>query len=322
MLDAWQLKDVDPLLTNFSTGWEAKDLVGERVAPLTNVSNLNGRYMVYDRSDWLIYLDTRAMGTVANEIQGGKWATDTYSVYEHSLQVPVFDEEREQLGAEGAFPVDFTLDEAATEKATRSILLGHEYAVATLARATGSYASASYYTTLSGTSQWSDYGAVSDPIDDIEVALRQIYVGTGRSANTMVIPWIVWSYVKNHPKIVARFVNFNLTNEEAFKQLTGFTGTIIIAESQYNSAQHEDLTENIVDFWGKDVWLGIVDTVPGQRTKTFMKSFVYPYQGTSIRPVDRWREEPRKADVIRVSQRYDLKVVSNTAGYLIKDVVA
>lgn len=322
MLDAWQLKDVDPLLTNFSTGWTAKDLIGERVAPLTPVSNMNGRYMVYDRSDWLIYLDTRAMGTVANEIQGGKWSTDTYSVYEHSLQVPVFDEEREAISAEGAFPVDFTLDEAATEKATRSILLGHEYAVSQAVRATGSYASASYYTTLVGNTQWSDYSGTSDPIDDIEVALRQVYVGTGQQANTMVIPWIVWSYIRNHPKIVDRFQYFQLTNEEAFKQLTGFTGTIIIAESQYNSAQHEDLTESIVDFWGKDVWVGIVDSTPGQRTKTFIKTFVYPYQGSSIRPVDRWREEPRKADLIRVSQRYDYKVVSNTAGYLIKDVVA
>jgi hypothetical protein len=53
-----------------------------------------------------------------------------------------------------------------------------------------------------------------------------------------------------------------------------------------------------------------------------MKTFVYPYQGASVRPVDRWREEPRKADLIRVSERYDTKIVSNTAGYLIKNAVA
>lgn len=323
MLDAWQLKDVDPLLTNLSTGFVAKELVGERVAPLTSVSNLNGRYMVYDRSDWLTYPDERAMGTVANEIRAGKWSTDTYNVREHSLQVPVFDEEREQLGAEGAFPVDFTLDEAATELATRSILLGHEKVVSTAVRNTASYVSSAHYTTLSGTSQWSDYtNNVSDPVDDVEVGLRQVYSATGRAANFMVIPWIAWSYLRNHPKIVARFINFDLTNEEAFRMLTGFDGTLVIAESQYNAAQHEDLTEDIQDFWGKDVWIGIVDPQPGQRTKTFMKTFYYPYQGTSIRPVDRWREEGRKADLIRVSQRYDIKIVSNNAGYLIKDAVA
>jgi hypothetical protein len=322
MLDQWQLKDVDPILTNLSTGWAEKDLVAEKVAPSTPVSNLNGRYMVFDRSDWLIYPDERAMGTVANEIRAGKWSLDTYNVHEHSLQVPVFDEEREQLGAAGSFPVDFSLDESATTLATRSILLGIEYVVSQAARATGSYASASYYTTLSGTSQWSDYSGTSDPISVIEAAIRQIYVGTGRTANMMVIPWIVWSYIKNHPKIVSRVINFQLSTEGVFKELTGFNGEIVIAESQYNSAQNEDATEAIVDFWGKDVWLGLVDPTPGQKTKTFMKTFVYPYQGSAIRPVDRWREEPRKADLIRVSERYDTKIVSNTAGYLIKNAVA
>lgn len=322
MLDSWQLKDVDPLLTNFSTGFVAKELLGETIAPLTQVSNVNGRYMVYDRSDWLIYPDERAMGTVANEIRAGKWSTDTYQVREHSLQVPVFDEEREQLGAEGSFPVDFTLDEAATELSTRSILLGHEKTVADLVRATANYASASHFVTLAGATQWSDYSGTSDPVANIETAMRQVYTATGRAANTMLIPWIVWSYIRNHPKIVDRIKYTRITEDDAFRQLTGFEGTIHIAESQYNAAQHEDLTEVITEVWGKDVWVGIVDPVPGQRTKTFIKSFYFPYEGTSIRPVDRWREEARKADLIRVSQRYDCKIVSNNAGYIIKAAVA
>lgn len=322
MLDQWQLRDVDPILTNLSTGWEAKELIGTQVAPLTPVTQMNGRYLTFDRSDWLIYPDARAMGTVANEIRAGKWSTDTYNVHEHSLQVPVFDEEREQLGAAGNFPVDFTLDEAATSLGTRSILVGQEKVIADAVRNTASYASASYYTTLSGTAQWSDYGTVSDPITVIEVALRQVYTGTGRVANFMVIPWIVWSYLRNHPKIVDRVKYFQLSTEDVFRQLTGFSGTMVIAESQYNSAQNEDATESIVDIWGKDVWVGLVDPAPGQRTKTFIKSFYFPYQGSDIRPVDRWREEARKADLIRVSERYDIKIVSNTAGYLIKNAVA
>jgi hypothetical protein len=322
MLDQWKLRDFEPVLSNFSTGWEAKELVGSRVAPLTNVSQMSGRYMVYDRSDWLIYPDRRAMGTVANEIQGGKWSTDTYSVREHALQVPVFDEEREQEGASGNFPIDFSLEQSAVETATRSILLGHELVVSTALRATASYASASYYTTLVGTAQWSDYTGTSDPIKDVETGLRQIYVGTGRTANTMVMPWIVWSYLRNHPKIVDRVKSFQLTTEGAFRELTGFEGTMIIAESSYNTADNIDASESISDFWGKDVWLGIVDVQPGQRTKTFIKTFVYPYQGSTTRPVDSWREEPRKADLFRVSMRYDIKVVSNTAGYLIKAAVA
>lgn len=322
MFDNWLLRDVDPILSDLSTGWEAKDLVGKQVAPETRTSSLAGRYMVFDRSDWLIFADLRAMGTVANEIQGAKWSTDTYSVREHSLQVPVFDEERESIGGEGTFPVGFSLDSAAVELASRSINLGHEKVVADAYRLAANYPVGNTATLVTA-DQWDNYASAgSDPITDIEVALRAIYTASGRSANTMVIPWLVWSYLRNHPKHVERFTNFRLTADEAFQELTGFNGKIIIAESSYNTADNIDATEVIAEFWGKDVWLGVVDDAPGQRTKTFGKTFVYPYNESVTMPVDRWREEPRKADLVRTSYRYDVKIVSNVAGYLLKSVIA
>jgi len=322
MLDQWQLRDVDPILSDFSTGWVAKDLVGKRVAPETKTLTLAGRYMVFTRSDWLIFPDLRAMGTVANEIQGANWSTTPYSVREHSLQAPVFDEEREALGSNGSFPVDFTLETQATELVTRSINLGHEKTVADAFRLAANYPGANT-ATLATADQWDNYtNAASDPVADVEAALRQIYVSSGRVANKIVMPWLVWSYLRNHPKIVDRFKSFNLTNEEAFKELTGFTGELIIAESQYNTADNIDATESIADFWGKDVWIGIVDEQPGQRTKTFAKTFVYPYNDTVTMPVDSWREEPRKADLYRASYRYDVVITSNVAGFLYKTVIA
>jgi len=322
MLDQWQLRDFDPILSDFSTGWVAHDLVGKRIAPETRTLTLAGRYMVFDRSDWLIFPDLRAMGTVANEIQGAKWSTTPYSVREHSLQVPVFDEEREALGTTGTFPVDFSLDQSAVDLASRSIALGHEKTVADAYRLAANYPVGNT-ATLATADQWDNYAnAASDPVADVEAALRAIYVASGRAANKMVIPWLVWSYLRNHPKIVDRFKSFNLTNEEAFKELTGFNGEIIIAESQYNTADNIDATESIADFWGKDVWIGVVDEQPGQRTKTFGKTFVYPYNDSVTAPVDRWREEPRKADLVRTSYRYDVVITSNVAGYLYKTVIA
>ena len=322
MFDNWILRDVDPILSDLSTGWTAHDLVGPRIAPELVTDSLAGRYMVFDRSDWLIFPDLRSMGTVANEIQGAKWSTDTYSVREHSLQVPVFDEERESMGSAGTFPVGFGLDSAAVELASRSIALGHEKVVADAYRLAANYPVGNTATLALG-DQWDNYAsASSDPITDIEVALRAIYVSSGRRANMMVIPYLVWSYLRNHPKHVERFTNFRLTADEAFTELTGFQGEIIIAESQYNTADNIDATESIADFWGKDVWLGVVDSGGTQRTKTFGKTFVYPYNSSVTKPVDRWREEPRKADLVRTSYRYDVKIVSNVAGYLLKSVIA
>ena len=86
----------------------------------------------------------------------------------------------------------------------------------------------------------------------------------------------------------------------------------------YNAANHIDGTETITSFWGKDVVLAIVDPVLGQRTKTFAKTFSWVYPNGDIRPTDRWREEPRKSDIVRVSQNYDIKITSNVAAYVIK----
>src|SRR5512134_2209568 len=94
---------VDPILTDFSVGYEDQTLFGERIMPLTPVRTQSGKYRVFDRSSWLIYPDRREPGTVANEIRGAKWSEDTFFTKEHSLQAPVHDEEDQQLNSLGGF---------------------------------------------------------------------------------------------------------------------------------------------------------------------------------------------------------------------------
>jgi hypothetical protein len=318
----------DPILTNFSVGYEDQALYGERIFPITPVNTQSGRYRVFDRSNWLIWESRREPGTVANEIYGAKWSEDNFFTHEHSLQVPIFDEERQQLNSQGglanaafggALQINPELD--ATALATRSLLLDHELQVSTLVRDPATYAAANKET-LSGTGQFDNYTAVlpalpvSDPVAKIMRAMRAVYGATGRYPNTLAIPALGMSYIENHPRIVDRFKNFTLTQEDAFKRLTGFDGTILPVDSMYNTADNIDQTESIASFWGKDIWVGIVDPVPGLNQFTFGKTFSQTYPDGSTRPTDRWREEPRKADLVRVSHKWDLKVVSAGAGFL------
>jgi|SRR5580765_2326769 len=317
----------DPILTNFSVGYQDQSLYGERIFPVTPVRTQSGRYRVFDRSNWLVYESRREPGTVANEIAGAKWSEDTFETKERSLQVPIFDEERQQLTSQGGLAnptfggaLQLNPETDATTLATRSILLAHELAVSGLVRDPAQYAVANKVT-LSGTSQWSDYtGGVtstSNPINDIMVGMRAVYASTFRYPNTLVIPALGLSYIENHPRVVDRFKNFALSIPDAFRVLTGFEGTILAVDSLYNAANNLDATQNITSFWGKDVWLGIVDQSPGLNQFTFGKTFAQIYPDGSTRPTDRWREEPRKADIVRTSFKYDLKIVSPGAGYLI-----
>jgi hypothetical protein len=319
---------VDPILTNFSVGYEEQNLYASRIMPLTPVRTQSGRYRIFDRSNWLIFPDRREPGTVANEVRGAKWSEDTFFTKEHSLQAPVHDEEDQELSSQGGlandvFGGDLDIDPMrdATALVTRSILLGWEKKVADASRNTANYA-AGNFVTLAGAQQWDDYtggvASTSDPVGQIRLGIRTIYAKTGRYPNTLAIPTLGVGYIENHPRVVDRFKNFALTDENAFRSLTGFDGNILLVDSVYNAADNYEATEAITSLWGKDVWLGIVDDQPGQRTRTFGKTFAQVYPDGTIRPTDRWYENARKTEVVRVSQKYDLKIVGNSAGYIIK----
>src|SRR5215831_5241117 len=87
----------DPILTNFSVGFQDQALYGDRIFPPTPVNTQSGRYRVFDRSNWIIFESVREPGGVSNEISGAKWSEDTFETKERSLQVAILDEERQQL---------------------------------------------------------------------------------------------------------------------------------------------------------------------------------------------------------------------------------
>lgn len=319
----------DPILTDFSVGFQDQTLYGYLLAPETPVRTQSGRYRVFDRSGWMIYPSRREPGTVANEIRGAKWSEDTFFTQEHSLQAPIWDEERQEftsLGglANAVFGGDLSIDPEtdATALVIRSIELEHELSVANTIRNTANYPVANTVT-LAGAQQWQDYTngvtSTSDPVGILRAAIAAVWTATRRYPNTLVIPAMGVPIIENHPRIIDRFKNFSLLQPDAFRLLTGFEGRIITVDSIYNSAQNIDATPVMSDFWGKDVWLGIVDPKPGQKTMTFMKTFAQLYPNGVTRPVDRWREEGRKSDLVRASRKWALKIVSNNAGYLVKN---
>lgn len=335
---------VDPILTNFSTGFRDENMYGLRLAPETPVRTKSGRYRVFDRSHWLIYRSRREPGTEANTIQNRKWSEDTFATREHSLQAEIYWEEDEQLNSQGGlandvFGGDLQIDPErdATEDVMRSLMLEAEFKIATLFRDSTQYPG-NHVVTLTGGgtgTRWDNYAlatagdpttAYSDPIANLKTAFQRCYLDTGRWPNTIAIPFDATGVVENHPRVVRRFLNFALTDPEAWQVLMGLPPAatanlnIFVVDSKYNAADSIDDAEVITNFWGTDVWVGIVDQQPGQRTMTFAKTFTQPYNGVT-RPTENWQVIGRKLDMVRSSWRYDLKVVSGAAGYLIKTAV-
>jgi len=323
----------DPILTGFSTGYQEQTLYAPRLFPITPVATKSGRFRVYDRSNWIIFPSRREPGTVANEVRGGKWSEDVFFVKEHSLQSAIHDEERQELTSQGGlanavFGGDLQIDPErdATELVTRSIMLEWEQKVANAMRNAANYPG-NHTVTLAGAQQWSDYtggtASTSDPVAALRTACLRIYLDTGRWPNTAIFPTDSLGVIEGHPRVVDRFKNFSLLQPDAWKALLNVPApeNVFLVDSKYNAADNIEAAEVITSFWGQDVWVGLVDPTPGQKTKTFGKTFAWTYPDGTVRPTDKWREEPRKSDIVRVSQNYDLKIVSNVAGYLIKNAV-
>lgn len=331
------LLHLDPILTNFSVGFQDQQLFGKRIFPETPVRAPSAKYRVYDRSAWLIYRSLRAPGTVANEIAGAKWSEDTFSTKEHALQSPVMDEERRELNSLGGlanptFGGDLTINPEleATELVTRSLDLEHEKKVADTVRDVGNYPG-NHVLTLTGAQKWSDYtggtSSTSDPVSNLRLGMQRVYLDTGRWPNTIALPFDAVGVVENHPRVVARFQNFSLAQPDAWRTLLGLPQgvadqlNVFVVDSKFNAADNIDAAEDIQSFWGQDVWMGIVDPTPGQKTKTFGKTFAQIYPDGTTRPTERWREEGRKSDLVRNNWKYDLKIVSDVAGFLFKTAV-
>jgi hypothetical protein len=314
----------DPILTDFSLGYGPQAYIADQVMPFTDVALPSGRYRVFDRSNWVTFPSRREPGTVANEIRGGKWSEDTFSVKEHALQVAIDDEERQNYNAanqnaQANLFAGIDPEADAVELMTRSLLIEYENAVATLVRNASNYGSQTV--TKSGTGQWDD--ASSTPVADVVTALQTVFDSVLLEPNLAIIPKTVWLSLFNHPQIIARYqyVQAQVDQEAAFRALTGFNGTILFPNNRYNTADNIDASESLTTIWGKDVFFGYVNNTAGQKIQTFGKTFYQPVNG-QLRSVTRWREEQRTSDVIRTQWRWDLKLVQPLCGYLIKNAVS
>lgn len=320
---------IDQVLTNISLGWPNNGLVGEALFPTIPVKKQSDKYYVFGRESWLPETsDYRAPGTEANEIPGMTLSLDTYYAQEHALQIAVHDEERENTDA------PLAPDRDATELVTSKVLLGREVVMKNFVTTAANYATG-MSTTLVGAAQWSAY-STSDPILNVRTGMRAVHAKVFMEPNVAIIPYLVMSFLEDHPDIIERikYSERAILTPEIIASVFGIQRVIVPGVGVGTGAPGAAGNAISVGYlWGDDVILAWVPPRAGLRIPAFGYEFVWG-QGGAAQVVDRWHEEKRKSDVLRVSRRYDLKMVGveinpasgdfgkSVTGYLIKDVLA
>lgn len=298
---------IDPALSNVSIKYTNAGFIADMILPVVKVSKQTGKYYIYDKSNLRIDNTNRAAGSGANEVDFGL-TTASFSCDDHALKGFVADEIQDQ--AEAA--LNPLIDE--TETITEKLMLDRENNAATLLTTSSNFTNTS---ALSGTSQWSDYSN-SDPIGDVRLARAAVHAATFKKANTMILGKQVFDYLSEHPQVIERvkYSALGVVTEELLARIFQVE-KVIVGEAGKNTA-NEGQTDALSYVWGKNVIVAYIAPKVGLKTVTLGVTFEY-----GSREVKRWRDEDREGTYVRVGKdNYAHKLVSETAGYLFRTVVA
>ena len=298
---------VDPALSNVSIKFSNDTFIADMVFPVVKVSKQTGKYYVYDKSNLRVDKTARAAGSGANEVDHNQ-TTASFICEDHALKEFIPDEIQDQADAALNPLID------ATENVTEKLLLDRELALATLITSTTNM---TQNTTLSGTSQWSDY-TNSTPIYDIRTARTTIHQNTFKKPNTLILGKQVFDMLIEHPTIIARvqYSQMGVITEEILARVLQVE-KILVGEAGYNGAV-EGQTDSMSYVWGKNAIVAYI--APSVRLKGLTLGYTFTY---AQREVKRWIDQDREGTYVRVGKdNYVHKIVAVGAGYLVKNAIA
>lgn len=301
------------LLTEASQMLVPEGYVSESVLPLISVKEKTGSLAKYGKAHLRIEHSLVGGRGKYRRVESITRSTQDYSVESHGLEGMVTEDDYANVYD----PYDAEKDE--TLGLTTLIWLGKEKSLAdTLTNSSV----ITNNTTLSGTSQWSDY-ANSDPLDDFKTARLTIREACGLPPNVAVMDWSVANTLAYSPQILdALGFTQNRAGQLSEMELAKAMGVerLYIAKAVYNSAA-EGQTDNVDPVWGKHVVFGYL---PAKAAK-YQQSLGYrvALAGRGSRRVFKFSiDNPPNSTGILCDDSYDWLISDVNCGYLIKDAIA
>lgn len=232
---------IQPELTAIAIGYRNNKLIADDVLPRVPVGTQDFKYLTFNKADAFTVPDTKVgRKSKPNQVEFG--ATEsTASTMDYGLDNPV-----PQADIENA-PVNFNPLGRAVMGTTDLVLLDREIRTANLVFAAGTYP-AGNKSTLSGTSQWSDF-TNSNPIDAILIALDACIM----RPNVLTLGRAVWTKLCQHPKMVkAIYGNNTDVGIVTRQQVAGLLELeeVVVGEGWVNTAK-KGQTPTFVRAWGK-----------------------------------------------------------------------
>ena len=309
---------VDKLVTNVLLAYTNKTFIaGDMLPAVPNLAEESGLLGKISNHHLRTYVTKRALYDEGEHRMEFKYTqTDRYQIdyYDQSVYIPY--RLQKQLQA----PFDSRRDAATV--ILQAMMLEREVALATSLTSTSVLTN---NTTLSGTSQYSDY-ANSDPRVNFETARDSVFSTTGSEANAIFMSRKVANVLKGHPfflDLAKRNAGQNVSNIN----LTQFTELLkaffeldyVYIGKSIKITSKEGQTETKGNVWGNDV----VFFHRAPNPSLFAPSFGYSFSLAGKDKTVRVREHQNgKGEIVEVEWAYQDMLLDANCAYLLKNAVA
>lgn len=284
---------------------------GDRLAPPFMVTKESDKYREYKRDGYFSGAPIRNDGAKA-EKASLSYDDKTYSTKERALKDIVTD--RAVDNADDVFNLKADVIRFLSDK----IKLGYEIDQATALLATdGTGVSTSNPDHLvTPTNLWDDL-TNSDPKADIATGKESIMKQSGRIPNILAIPGDVEKFLGQHPQIdeLRKYIDKSaLTDGGVPSRLWGLD--VVILPAVRNNAKQGIDPVNMAYVWGKNALIAYVNPADNL---SYARTFVLASRNMRV---DQWRDEEIEGQWQRIVKNYQAKVLCNTCGYLLQNIIA
>lgn len=308
---------IDTPLTNMVIGYEPTGFIVQDIFPSVPVNKQSDKYYIWNKGDFFRVPNTlrspKTKGrTVELNVSSHSYFADNYAL--------LHEEPFENMAN-----ADTIL--SSREKRVRFLknllTLDWENRVASMITSGSNLGS---YTTLTGTSQWSDY-TNSDPVANVETGKSSIRSTTGKLPNLMIVGYDVYRKLIHHPDIIDRikYVQKGVVTADVLAAV--FDVERILVGGTIKNTGSEGLTDSFTDVWGKNVVLAHVTKGPDPEGTDPSLGYSFrwnsPMLGGQPWAAEIWNDpNGGNFENRRVQYYQDEKITASELGYLIAGAVA
>lgn len=313
---------IDAPLSNLVIGYEPTGFIVDQIFPKVNVGKQSDVYYKWDKGNFFRIPNTTRAPKTKGKLVEFNVSSDTYFAKNYAL--------RTEESFEDTVNQDRMLNTRKKDlRATKNLLwLDWENRVASQISSGSNVGS---FTTLSGTSQWSDF-TNSDPINDVEVGKEAIRSTTGLLTNLMIVPMSVLIQLKQHPDIVDRLgmggnpSDPRMVTINALESLFG-VDKILVGTTIKDTSEEGAGSNTFTDVWGKNVVLAHTTAGPDPDGKDPSLGYSFrwdaPLLGGREMAAEIWNDpDGGNFENRRVQYYQDEKIAASELGYVIASAVA